>query len=257
MSAGQQGRFVWYDLMSTDSDKAHAFYGALFGWGIETYDMGKLGGYPMFTVNGQPFGGSMPLPAEAQAQGAPSHWLGYVAVDDVDAAVARATRLGAEVLNPAADIPEVGRFAVLRDPQGGVISPFKSVNPAQPAAEAEPGLGETCWHEFMATDLEGALAFYGELFGWTRGEAIDMGADGPYQMFKAGDKVIGGMMKVPVRAPEVPAHWLQYTVVASADRAAEQVRELGGQVLHVTDVPGGRVAIALDPTGAVFGVWSA
>jgi len=113
------GAFSWSELMTGDPAAAAAFYGPLFGWRIETMDMGG-GPYHLLKVGETAVGGIMKTPAEAGPM--PPAWGGYVTVDQVDATVAQATALGGKVIVPAMDIPGVGRMAVIADPQGATLS---------------------------------------------------------------------------------------------------------------------------------------
>src|SRR5215218_8021231 len=150
-----RGRFVWYDLMTTDPEGAKAFYAAVTGWGTQVWDEMA---YTMWTVGERPIGGIMKLPAEALAGGARPHWLGYVAVPDVDATTARAQELGATVMVPPTDIPTVGRYSVLADPQGALIAAYTHAS-AAPEPEGMPPVGEFSWHELATTDPEAAWGF--------------------------------------------------------------------------------------------------
>lgn len=124
---GTPGVFCWHECLSTDAAGGAAFYGEVFGWDVEEMAM-ETGGmalrYHVFLQDGRHRSGIMDLPPEAVAQGARTHWLGYVCVDDVDAAAEKAASLGAAVLCPCTDIPDTGRFCVIQDPQGGMLSLF-------------------------------------------------------------------------------------------------------------------------------------
>ncbi len=119
MDAFKHGVFSWCELMTTDVEAAKEFYTELFGWTAEAVTIDGMQ-YNLIKVEGTEIGGIMALPA--QAQGAPPCWGTYVTVDDVDATAGKAQELGASVIVPLTDIPEVGRFCVIRDPQGAVIS---------------------------------------------------------------------------------------------------------------------------------------
>ena len=112
------GAFSWTELMTNDVAAATDFYSELFGWQIKDTDMGNMT-YSVVSIGDQQIGGIMTIPEEA---GAPPHWGGYVTVDDVDSVAARAVELGGKLLVPATDIPGVGRFCVVQDPQGATIS---------------------------------------------------------------------------------------------------------------------------------------
>jgi predicted enzyme related to lactoylglutathione lyase len=113
------GAFSWNELTTTDPAAAAAFYGRLLGWTTEVMDMGT-GPYTVIKCGDTSIGGIMATPPDAGAM--PPAWGCYVTVDDVDATAARCTELGGTVLMPPTDIPTVGRFAVLRDPQGAVLN---------------------------------------------------------------------------------------------------------------------------------------
>ncbi|MGH7572889.1 MAG: VOC family protein, partial [Gemmatimonadota bacterium] len=198
-------------------------------------------------------GGVMELPQEACDQGAPPHWTAYVAVDDVDATAKKAGKLGGKVVVEPRDIPDVGRFAILHDPQGASIAIYRSEQETPPAGE--PQVGQFSWHELATTDHEAALAFYSELFGWKKTDAVDMGEMGTYQMYNKGDRMLGGMFNKSGDMPGPPA-WLYYTRVEDIDETVEKVRAKGGQVMNgPMEVPGGdRIAQCMDPQGAVFAV---
>jgi len=247
--ADVQGRFLWYDLMTTDPATAKAFYTQVVGWGTETWG-GAGTPYDMWVAGHGPIGGVMQLPAEAQQAGAAPHWMAHIGVRDVDATVVQVQALGGAVVREPADIPDVGRFAVVTDPYGAMFSVYK---PSGDMPRPEwPQRGDVSWHELMTGDVAGAFDFYAALFGWERTGEMDMGEAGVYQMYGQGGTMYGGMMK------QAPAAWAFYVQVESADAAAERARGAGAQVLvEPMEVPGGdRVALFADPQGAVFGVHS-
>ena len=113
------GAFSWTELTTSDTKAARTFYGKLLGWQFQDMDMGN-GTYTVINVAGQGVGGITAVPPNAK--GMPPAWGGYVTVDDVDAVVARVAGLGGRVLLAPTDIPTVGRFATIQDPQGATIS---------------------------------------------------------------------------------------------------------------------------------------
>ena len=121
-----QGRFVWHELATTDPKAAETYYKKVIGWGTKPFeDADPSEPYTMWTTGERARGGLMELPEKASAQGAPAHWLTYIGVADTDATVERAQALGARLQHGPMTIPNVGRFAVLTDPQGvafGVIT---------------------------------------------------------------------------------------------------------------------------------------
>lgn len=248
-----RGQFVWYDLMTTDPEAAQAFYTSVVGWGTQVWENSGMS-YTMWTAGDTPIGGIMKLPDEAVAGGARPHWIGYVAVPDADATVARAQELGGKVIKPVTPIPTVGRFAVLADPQGAMIAPFTPEG-SGPGPKLPPPVGHFSWHELATTDPEAAFTFYADLFGWEKTSAMDMGEMGVYQMFGPGGVPFGGMYKKPAEQPGPPA-WLHYARVPDVNAAVETIRQKGGQVLHgPVEVPGGDlIAMILDPQGGPFAV---
>ena len=245
------GRFVWYDLMTTDSKKAEGFYTKVFGWGTQAFDGMP---YTMWTVNGAPIGGI----GDVQPPGTPPHWLAYAGVPNVDAAVKQVASLGGRTHVPGTDIPTVGRFAVVADPQGAVFALFTPIEGASsPDAGGDPKIGEFSRHELATSDYKKGFAFYQKMFGWQMIEEHDMGPLGIYAIFGRDGRQMGGMYTIGPGMP-MPPNWLQYVRVDSADAAAQRVTANGGQVLNgPMDVPGGdRIAQCMDPQGAAFAVHS-
>jgi predicted enzyme related to lactoylglutathione lyase len=248
-----QGCFVWYELMANDTKAATQFYSEVLGWETEAWKVPP--GNPPYTLwknRGKPIGGVMDLPPETRAARIPSHWMGYVMVADTDQSLAQARKLGAETHVPAMDIPEVGRMAVIGDPQGAVVVLF---TPKQVGSGPMPEFGEmgyVSWHELATDDWKKAWNFYEQMFGWKQSTGMDMGEMGIYQIFKIGDGPdVGAMFNRP---PQIPvSNWLYYFRVPDLDKAIEKTRKAGGQILNgPMDVPGGRIAQCLDSQGAAF-----
>jgi uncharacterized protein len=256
--ATNNGQFCWYDLMTTDMKAAQAFYAAVIGW--EAKDSGMAGPpYTLLSAGPTMVGGLMPIPDELRAKGVPPSWSGYVWVEDVDAYAGRVKAAGGTIRQPPADIPGIGRYAVVADPGGAVFILFKNAGGEQPAPVAPGTRGHIGWHELHAWDGARAWAFYSGLFGWTKAEAVDMGPMGVYQTFatKAGAPAVGGMM---TKMPQVPAtFWLYYFNVESIDAALARVTERGGKaIMGPQQVPGGQwILQAQDPQGAFFAMVAA
>jgi predicted enzyme related to lactoylglutathione lyase len=247
--------FVWYDLATTDTKGAEAFYHSVVGW--SAHDSGlKDRPYILLSMGSAPVGGLMPIPEEAAARGVPPMWMAYIGVDDVDAYAARVTSAGGSIKRGPEDIPNgIGRFAVVADPQGAPFVLFKGMGspPADPLTGADPG--RVSWHELWANEFESEFAFYSSLFGWTKTATHDMGPMGIYQIFSTGDGDAGGMLNKPPQAGDY-AYWLLYFNVPSADTAVERINQAGGKVLQGPhQVPGGSwIVQAIDPQGAVFAI---
>ncbi len=245
-----RGRYLWYDLMTSDVEAAKAFYRDVAGWGVETWDGGGKP-YDMWTAGGQPIGGVMDLPPEAVEAGAPPHWLAYIGVPDVDVAAARAVESGGTQLHEPMDIPTVGRFAVFCDPDGAVFALFRPEGDMEGRCDP-PAVGRISWNELLAGDYEKAFEFYRELFGWTVVEDMDMGEYGIYRIYASEGPPLGGIMSKPPGM--ATGAWLFYIRTDALDAALDRVRAAGGVVLNgPMDVPGGdRVAQCRDPQGASF-----
>lgn len=253
---GYRGRFLWYELLTPDPDDAADFYTDIVGWGTQDWEGGETP-YRMWTNGETPLGGTMQLPDEAVEQGAPPHWLPYVGTPDVDATAERAEELGGRVIVQPNDIPSVGRFAVLADPQGAVFAVYTPEG-EPPGHEGPPQEGEFSWHELATTDWRAAFDFYHDLFGWEKTEAMDMGEMGTYQMYGRAGMPLGGMFDKPDEMPGPPT-WLCYAKVPDVHAAAERVEARGGRILNgPMEVPGGDwIVQCMDRQGAPFALHSA
>lgn len=254
-----QGRFVWFDLMTSDMDAAIRFYAETIGWKAVPWKEDATAPYTMFQVSDRGIGGVMPLTDEMKAHNVPPHWIGSVLVNDVDAIASKTTELGGSVLRPAWDIPTVGRIAVLADPQGAAFMVFCPLKDMMPPPSNEMPTGFMSWNELNTTDYESAWTFYSGLFGWIPTESMDMGEHGAYYMFapKEGERTMGGMCNM-AKAMNVPPHWLHYTTVDGCEAALARITANGGTILNgPMEVPGGDwVAQCQDPQGAAFAIHS-
>ena len=244
------GRFVWYELMTTDLEAANAFYGEVLGWRTRGASM-PGSRYTLFTAGDVSAAGLIDLPQDAQMHGAAPQWVGYVSVDDVDAAAHHVKELDGTVYVPPTDIADVSRFSVVADPQMATFILIKWRDPGRQPAIQSGALGHVGWHELLTTDWERAFAFYREIFGWQKA-AADAGPTGTYLQFSAEGQTIGGMFNKPATAPA--SFWLYYFNVADIGAALDRVRAGRGKILEgPNDIPGGgRVARCTDPQGAMF-----
>lgn len=242
------GKFVWYDLMTSDPEQAKAFYSKVIGWGTSVWEGPEP--YTMWTSEAGPIGGVMAQPPGVNA---PPHWMGYVGVADVDRTTQQAASLGGKTLLPPTDIPSVGRFAVLADPQGASFAVFTPKDPADQGPDLSDRPGNFSWHELMTTDYVSALKFYEAIFGWKKRAEHDMGPMGIYCIFGSDTAEMGGMFNKTPDMP-IPPNWMQYIRVDSVARVAPLVKANGGTVMHGPhEVPGGDwIAQCLDPQGAAF-----
>ena len=246
--------FFWYELMTDDLDAARAFYADVVGWRPEAFPAQPgMPPYTVMNVGDRGVAGLMTMPDSFREQGGRPGWMGYIHARDVDAATASLKKAGGAVHREPDDIPGVGRFSVVADPQGAVFMLLQPNGPDQPPVPMGTP-GHIGWCELYADDWEKAFEFYSGQFGWTKDMAVDMGEMGTYQTFKSGDQQGGGMMN---RTPNVPRPvWGFYFNVAAIDAALARVKAGGGQVLmEPVEVPGGAWAANLmDPQGAHFGL---
>ena len=241
------GRFAWYELMTTDVAGARAFYANVVGWDARDASTADLP-YTLFTAAKAAVGGLINLPNEARKKGATPRWMGYVAVNDVDATTDQLRRLGGAVYVPPTET-NIGRISVVADPQTATLALVNGLKlgQAQPAERDQPA--RVGWHELLAADPNKAFVFYGTLFGWQKPET---GSIETYQLFSAGGHTIGGMFSKREREPF--PFWLYYFNVDDIDVATQRVKSHGGRIFEgPIEVPGGAwVARCIDPQGAMF-----
>jgi predicted enzyme related to lactoylglutathione lyase len=211
--------------------------------------------YTVLTAGEVPVGGLMELPEEGRRQGATPRWVGYVAVDDIDATASQIRRRGGAVLLPPTD-SNIGRVSVVADPQKATFALVEGLTygPQQPGGLDE--LGHVGWHELLAQDRSRIFDFYGELFDWQKNSSETDAADF-YQLFSSAGQTIGGML---TKLPSVPQPcWLYYFNVDDIGAAAKRVNDSGGRILQgpieLTD--GCWIARCADPQGALFALQGA
>jgi predicted enzyme related to lactoylglutathione lyase len=239
------GKFVWFEHVSNDVQRARTFYGELFGWRSDAVPMGDQQ-YHMIQNGGQGIGGfrtAMP--------GLPNHWMSYLSVADVDATTKAAQAAGAKVMMPPTDFAPVGRGATLADPTGAVLSVWKSAQGDPPDTETVAP-GNWYWNECWTPDAKAALAFYEKVFGYTH-ETMNMGPQGDYYVLMRDGKARGGIMRAT--EPAAPPAWLPYVSVVDCDATATRAGALGAKIIvPPKDIPDvGRFTVLMDSTGAVIG----
>lgn len=251
-----QGSHVWYELLTPDPEGAKTFYDSVIGWNIEAQPSGEMDYRMIGRADGGNAGGVMRLTDEMKSHGARPVWLGYVAVDDVDTAVSSIEGAGGKALMPAFDIPDIGRIALVADPQG---NPFYVMTPTPPPGDAKKESDvfsvteaqHVGWNELSTADPAAARQFYGELFGWSSSDFMDMGEYGEYRFFDHGSTRIGavsGMVSGDAQG------WRYYIRVPSVATSVEAVKAGGGTIaMGPMEVPGGdHIIVGKDPQGAEF-----
>lgn len=240
--------FVWYELCTRDLDAAQDFYGKVIGWTAAPFGPESGNDYRIWSMGSAGVGGLMPLP-----DGMPqSFWIGYIGVPDCDAAVEKAQSAGAAV-HRIIDMPEVGKIALLGDPQGVGYAMIQGYSDRKSEAFDQSRSGHGNWHELHSSDAPAAFDYYAGQYGWTRGQTMPMGPAGDYQLFQVEGVDVGGIM--PVQNGR-PPNWLYYFGVDDVEDAAERIRTHGGTVLNGPhEVPGGAWIVQFaDPQGAVAAV---
>ena len=254
------GTFFWYELITSNQDAALDFYKKVVGWTAADFPHAEGGfRYTILSAGDQGVGGVMEINDDMKANGAQPGWLGVIYVPDADDAVKRITQAGGIVHKGPADIPTVGRFAVVADPGGAIFEVLAPLPQDKPMAPPEPGTAGTIgWHElYSSSGQEKAFAFYSGLYGWKTETEMDMGPMGKYRIFGKDGVQLGGMMDKPENVPV--SAWTFYINVDALDAAVERVKANGGEVLMgPMEVPGGSWIIqGKDPQGAHFALVSA
>lgn len=241
------GAPCWIDLMTSDPDRSHAFYGALFGWVAEE-GAPEYGGYRQYSLDGVPVGGVMPSGPE---MGASDVWSVYLATDDAAGLAELTTARGGQVYAPPMAVGELGTMVVLAAPDGASVGAWQQGSFGGLSVVEEPGAPS--WFELHTHDHAGALAYYREAFGW-QAETVSDTDEFRYSVLAHGGRQYAGIMDASAFLPEgVPAHWSVYFGAADVDAVVARAVELGGRVVDAAqDTPYGRLATLADPNGAVF-----
>ncbi|MEE8600199.1 VOC family protein [Euzebya tangerina] len=247
----EPGTPCWIDLNSPDVDASTAFYTGLFGWKAEDQfapDGTRI--YTNFMHDGANVAGMGAQPPEMA--GMPNVWMSYVATEDIETTLARATEAGGEVMMPAMDVMEEGRMAIIRDPSGASISLWQAGNHIGAGVCNEANTWS--WNELMSRDLEPAKAFYSHVFGWEY-DVMDM-PTGTYHVIKGGEEGgLGGLMDMPDEVPQqVPSYWGVYFTVEDAAAMLAKANDLGASTtFEPMTTPGvGTMAGVTDPLGGAF-----
>ena len=240
------GKFVWIEINTANPKAAQGFYGEVLGWKVQSFPMGSTN-YDMIEAAGTAIGGYSP---QDNAK-APAQWLSYLSVDDVDESAKKVVAAGGKVIDAPSDIPTVGRFSKVADPQGAVFYLFRSAQEDRP--DPPPAPGHFVWNELVARDAVKALAFYEKVFGFTH-EEKPMPEGDTYYLLKKDGVNRGGVMTG--RDKNAPPTWLPYFSVADTDTTVTRAKKLGAkEYMAPMDIPNvGRFAVLGDPQGATFAV---
>ncbi|MFT4149954.1 MAG: VOC family protein [Paracoccaceae bacterium] len=251
MARNVQGDFIWYELMTPDPEGAAAFYGEVVGWTTSSPPGGVDRGYRLWHSGGTAIGGMLELSGTDGSM--PPNWAGYVGVDDVDASAAAILSAGGRQFIAPTDIPGVGRFAFVADPQGVPFYIMRGTSDQVSTAFDPMAAGHCNWNEMATPVPDEALAFWGARFGWRKSGAMPMGENGDYTFVDVGGRAIGAVFRA---MDGRPPSFLFYFGVPDIDRAHGALQDGGGTVhFGPSEVPGGRfIIVATDPEGAWFGL---
>ncbi len=239
----EHGRFVWFELLTKDIDRALSFYPETLPWRIEQTKMQAGPDYWMIQAGEAGVGGLMSPQGDV-----PTAWVSYVSVPDVDAAAKKVVAAGGATHVDAFDAPGVGRMQPVSDAQGGMFCLFKAETGDPPPVD---GPGSLHWNELWTQDPEASLAFYETVLGYTH-EEMTM-PNGKYYIFKDGDQMRAGMLQAP--SSDIPTMWLQYITVDDCDATLARAKKNGATVIaEPMDAEPGRFAILRDPLGGMIGV---
>jgi uncharacterized protein len=240
------GKFVWFDLLTTDAPAAEKFYGGLFGWTFEVQKT-RENPYKVARLGGTPIAGIVDVSAR-KSEVPDSTWLSFTSVPDVDKAAAEIRNRKGKVLREPADVGGSARAAVVADPQGALLGLVKLAK-GDPPDGGQVREGTFLWMEYVADDAPGALAFYKDALGFDVNR-LDAVTAVEYFVLKTGGISRAGLYASPWK--EVKSNWLPYIRVADATAAARKVESLGGRVLLAPkpDIRNGTLAIVADPSGA-------
>jgi hypothetical protein len=245
------GKIIWQQLVTPDLAAAKAFYGRVFGWTFRDISFGETQ-YAEALLDGHPVAGLFQKSIKASEHRQPA-WLTFISTGDVDAATKTAVQHGAKLLFGPHDIPNLGRDAVLADPQGAVFAILASSSGDPPDVLADPG--EWIWSSLITTDPDTDAAFYQAVFGY---DVFDLPPENGNQhyLFASGNYARASVNSLPSDRLHRHPHWVNFVRVDDAAATAARVVALGGRVLVEPriDRHGGKMAVVADPMGAPFGL---
>ncbi len=243
------GKFVWADLFTTNPTAATKFYSGLFGWTANIIDLDGRP-YTVFSNGSRPVAGL--APRHAAGKNRPSRWISYIAVPDIESALARVAQAGGKVRAPARDFPARGTQAIIADPEGSPVGLLQSSS--GDSAEIEPVPGDWNWFQLYGRKPKIASEFYARVFSYTVAPDNRTERKDDY-LLNSDNRPRGGVAPLPTRADAQPG-WLGVVRVASIDEALKRVTALGGEILVAPRAAAyeSRFAIIADSTGGTIGL---
>lgn len=235
------GKFIWYDLFTSDLKAVQPFYEALFGWSFHETATGET---RVLTIRreGVPIANAVYV-NETKIKDGASRWLSYMSVADVDQTVLRIEQNQGSVYMPPKDLPDRGRVAVVKDPEGALFAILTATggDPPDPAYDLNDFLGSELW----ARQLETAIQFYQALVAYEI-EMVDVGNEKDYHLLVRDDEPRAGVVQIPW--DDVNPNWIPYIAVEDVAAVAVRVEVLGGRLLIAPDpeIREGNAAIPAD-----------
>ena len=236
------GAPCWIDLYSSDTDKASAFYGELFGWTAQP-PQEEFGGYFVYTKDGKAVAGCM---HNDGSMSLPDAWGIHLMTDDVQRVAKETSAQGGSVEMGPMDVAENGSSVMIKDPGGSIIGAWQPNQ--QKGFELTGEAGAPAWFELHTGEYDRTVSFYREVFGWDT-HAMSDSPEFRYTTLGEGDSALAGIMD----DKEEPSGWNVYFEVPDVDAALARGAELGGKIVSPAEAPPyGRLARAVDPTGTAF-----
>jgi len=249
------GTFCWPELSTSNWQQGKDFYIQLFDWGFDDQPIGEGIFYTMLQQDGLDIGAMYQMEAGQQESGMPSHWLNYIAVDNIDLMTEKAKNLNAEIICGPMSVGDAGKMSLMVEPGGAMFALWQGNE--HPGARKLQEPGTMCWNELATRNAEISKTFYCDLFDWQVQEQDMQGM--PYSLFfiKEQESPVAGMLTMTEEWPEeIPPHWMVYFAVTNCDEYIKKAKSLGANIcVEATDVPGvGRFSVITDPQGAVFSI---
>lgn len=240
------GKFVWFDLFTTDMTTAQNFYDRVFDWDFERANEGNAR-VKNIMHQGQ-FVGNM---IGRDSTPGDSQWLSYMSVADTDHAYDAALSAGATKYTAPKEMPNRGRIAVVIDSQKAPVALLHS--PVGDPPDGKPQANGWIGSELWTHDVDQAVAFYTRLGGYTV-EDVEVHDKVQYKLLLTDDRPRAGVVSIPWE--KVDPQWVPYVAVVDIQATVKLIQANGGRILIAPqmDVRSGRVALFADPTGAVLGI---
>ncbi|MBQ4846647.1 VOC family protein [Pseudoalteromonas sp. MMG005] len=245
--------FCWAELCSSDWSAAKTFYTELFNWQFDDQPIGDDYYYTMLQKDKDDIAAMYQMMQEQVDAQVQSHWLAYIAVENVDVLAVEAQSLGAHIIHGPHDVPGAGRMVMMSDPTGALVALWQAKEHSGYQRKLE--FNVPYWHELASKDVAASTSFYTQLLGW-EAEIMPMG-ESQYTLFSVNSEPVAGLMEMTSEWDEsITPHWMIYFSVRSCDAMVAQAEQLAGTVcVPPTDiVQVGRFAVLSDPSGAVFSI---